>query len=61
MWDILEIRTEHLDRLGIEVDGGEAFEPRAFQAQGKAAAAAEEIEKSWGVAHGELRVDGTST
>lgn len=47
-----KIGPEDLDGFMIEIDGGKALESRPDEAEGKAPAAAEEIEESWGVAHG---------
>jgi hypothetical protein len=41
----LEIGAKGGDGLGVEVDGGEAVEASALQAEGEAAAAAEEIDE----------------
>jgi hypothetical protein len=54
--DSRKIRLEDLDRLRIEVDGGKPLESGPKEAEGKSPAAAEEIEESWGIAHGELKV-----
>lgn len=54
MWDSAEVLAENPDRLGIEVDGGESPEAGAFEAEGEAAAAAEEIEEGGRGVHGRL-------
>jgi hypothetical protein len=49
--DFRKIRLENLDRLRIEVDGGEALEAGPDEPEAEAAAAAEEIEESVGRTH----------
>jgi hypothetical protein len=46
-----EFRRRNLNRLRIEVDGGEALEAGADEPEAEAAAAAEEIEESVGRTH----------
>ncbi len=43
MGDFTKIRSKHLDRLGIKVDGGKAPEASPLQPEAEAAAAAEQV------------------
>jgi hypothetical protein len=52
MANVLEIGLEDLDGLGIGVDGGEAVEAGALEAEGEAAAAAEQVDEGERRFHG---------
>ena len=56
VWHVSQVFPENVDRLRIEIDRSETFEPGALESQRESAAAAEEVEKSGRVpAHGKRR------